>query len=499
MVTTSISSRIVGLFLFGTIGVASARHRQLLTTSTENELKLVLTPASTELTDAAKQSFVSLFDEAMVRYIGLHQSLSHPEDLEYHVDAVDTAITSQLVESTFLLGSGTTTRGRSRQLLDGVSTGSIISSLNMELLLSASFVVAAGDSTGVEVPDLQEYATDFFAEDSGIASSFVDACQHILDEYGKKPLSGLQAIGVEKNVVYDGPYSYLDSTAVAAASGDMSSTTKVDPTNNAASDRENVRESSIAGAAKATQVGAETSNSIHWMWVVIAGGGVAAIALSSLFVAAIVRRGRNKGVGNEAKGQMQNQRDVTLTSAQQKKTYAVPLSVLNCNGSLPSASPMSFDGQRAKMLNGPNYASNSVPLHEKNDRQRHAVWSEEQVQLEDNEVTTPRSTWTEPFLSFAKSVGFGDMVQGKESMDEDSKGNEIPNLALPPREFRKKNLAQQKESASISTKNRSAVEELLGNGGNGRKGRVTPKDGRHSLYTNRGEDLYVIPEDDASL
>ena len=161
MVTTSISSRIVSLFLFGTIGVASARHRQLLTTSTENEVKLVLTPASTELTDAAKQSFVSLFDEAMVRYIGLHQSLSHPEDLEYHVDAVDTAITSQLVESTFLLGSGTTTRGRSRQLLDGVSTGSIISSLNMELLLSASFVVAAGDSTGVEVPDLQEYATDF--------------------------------------------------------------------------------------------------------------------------------------------------------------------------------------------------------------------------------------------------------------------------------------------------------------------------------------------------
>ena len=477
MVTTSISSRIVSLgFLFGTIGVASARHRQLLTTSTENELKLVLTPASTELTDAAKQSFVSLFDEAMVRYIGLHQSLSHPEDLEYHVDAVDTAITSQLVESTFLLGSGTTTRGRSRQLLDGVSTGSIISSLNMELLLSASFVVAAGDSTGVEVPDLQEYATDFFAEDSGIASSFVDACQHILDEYGKKPLSGLQAIGVEKNVVYDGPYSYLDSTAVAAASGDMTSTTKVDPTNNAASDRENVRESSIAGAAKATQVSAETSNSIHWMWVVIAGGGVAAIALSSLFVAAIVRRGRNKGVGNEAKGQMQNQRDVTLTSAQQKKTYAVPLSVLNCNGSLPSASPMSFDGQRAKMLNVPNYASNSVPLHEKNDRQ-----------------------WAEPFLSFAKSVGFGDMVQGKESMDEDSKGNEIPNLALPPMEFRKKNLAQQKESASISTKNRSAVEELLGNGGNGRKGRVTPKDGRHSLYTNRGEDLYVIPEDDASL
>ena len=476
MVTTSISSRIVGLFLFGTIGVVSARHRQLLTTSTENEVKLVLTPASTELTDAAKQSFVSLFDEAMVRYIGLHQSLSHPEDLEYHVDAVDTAITSQLVESTFLLGSGTTTRGRSRQLLDGVSTGSIISSLNMELLLSASFVVAAGDSTGVEVPDLQEYATDFFAEDSGIASSFVDACQHILDEYGKKPLSGLQAIGVEKNVVYDGPYSYLDSTAVAAASGDMTSTTKVDPTNNAASDRENVRESSIAGAAKATQVSAETSNSIHWMWVVIAGGGVAAIALSSLFVAAIVRRGRNKGVGNEAKGQMQNQRDVTLTSAQQKKTYAVPLSVLNCNGSLPSASPMSFDGQRAKMLNVPNYASNSVPLHEKNDRQ-----------------------WAEPFLSFAKSVGFGDMVQGKESMDEDSKGNEIPNLALPPMEFRKKNLAQQKESASISTKNRSAVEELLGNGGNGRKGRVTPKDGRHSLYTNRGEDLYVIPEDDASL
>ena len=476
MVTTSISSRIVSLFLFGTIGVASARHRQLLTTSTENEVKLVLTPASTELTDAAKQSFVSLFDEAMVRYIGLHQSLSHPEDLEYHVDAVDTAITSQLVESTFLLGSGTTTRGRSRQLLDGVSTGSIISSLNMELLLSASFVVAAGDSTGVEVPDLHEYATDFFAEDSGIASSFVDACQHILDEYGKKPLSGLQAIGVEKNVVYDGPYSYLDSTAVAAASGDMSSTTKVDPTNNAASDRENVRESSIAGAAKATQVSAETSNSIHWMWVVIAGGGVAAIALSSLFVAAIVRRGRIKGVGNEAKGQMQNQRDVTLTSAQQKKTYAVPLSVLNCNGSLPSASPMSFDGQRAKMLNVPNYAPNSVPLHEKNDRQ-----------------------WAEPFLSFAKSVGFGDLVQGKESMDEDSKGNEIPNLALPPMEFRKKNLAQQKESSSISTKNRSAVEELLGNGGTGRKGRVTPKDGRHSLYTNRGEDLYVIPEDDASL
>ena len=508
MMNTSISSLIVGLFLFGTIGVASARHRQLL--STENDLKLVLTPASTELTDAAKQSFVTLFDEAMVRYIGLHQSLSHHEDLEYHVDSVDTAITSQLVESTFLLGStsGTTTRGRSRQLLDGVSTGSVISSLNMELLSSAALFVAAGNNTGVEVPDLQEYVTDFFAEDSGIASSFIDACQHILDEYGRKPLSGLQAIGVGKNAVYDGPYSYLDSTAVAAASGAISSTTKVEPTNNAASDRENVRQSSIAGAAQASQVSAETSNTIHWMWVVIAAGGVATIAFASFFVAATVRRGRNKGMENEAKGEMQNQRDVTLTSTsaqQQKKTYAVPLSVLNCNGSLPEASPMSFDGLRAKM-NGPN-ASNSIPLHEKNDRLRYA---EEQVQLEDtrpaplattidNEVTTPRSTWAEPFLSFAKSVGLGDMVQGKESTDEDSKGNEIPKLALPPREFRKKNLAQQKESTAISTKNRSAVEELLGNGGNGRKGRVTPKDGRHSLYTNRGEDLYVIPEDDASL
>ena len=498
----------------GTVAVStSSRHRRLLTSSTEN-VKLVLTPTHMELTDAAKQSFLALFDEAMVRYIGLQQSLSHHEGLEYHVDSVETDIMSQLVESTFLLGSATT-RARSRQLLNGVSTGSILSSLNMELSSSASLVAAGDGNAEAESPDLSEYIINFFSEDGAISSSFVDAARHIQDEYGRMPLSGLQVIGVGKNAMYDDPYSYLDNDAASEAT--ISFTSIAGATNNAESYGEttSTRDSIIAGATaqpdtntQNIQAGDNTSNSdsVHWMWVVIAAGGVAAIAFAALFIAVAVLRRKNKRVrAKEDEGKVQNQRNTAL---QQNQTHAVPLSVLNCNGSLPSASPMSFDGPRggAGKLNGSNYASYSSS-NERNDRPRYEI-SEGQNQLNgrrppplvtnnDNEVTTPRSTWAESFLSIARSAGFGSVVQPKESTDEDSKGNEIPKLALPPREFRKNSLAQQKEaSVNTSTRSRSsAVEDLLGS----KKGRITPKDGRHTLHTNRADDLYVIPEDDASL
>ena len=474
------------------------------TASAEN-VKLVLTPTHTELTDAAKQSFVALFDEAMVRYIGLQQSLSRHEGLEHHVESVDTAITSQLVESTFLLASdaGSTTRAgsRSRQLLEGVSTGSIVSSLNMELSSSASLVAAVDDNVDVDAPDLKEYIIGFFTEDGAISSSFVDAARRIQDEYGRMPLSGLQVIGVGKNAMYDDPYSYLDNDAAEA-------------TNNAESDRETTRGSIIAGATAAAnqdigtqpiQANEDTSNTVHWMWVAIAAGGVAAIAVAALFVVVAVLRRKNKKL-RRSKVDVQNQQDTT--AQQQKQTRAVPLSVLNCNDSLPSASPMSFDGPRggAGKLNGSDYASHSSS-NETNDIPRYKIYDEQNrfndrrpaplVTHNDNEVTTLRSLWAEPFLSIARSAGFGSVLQPKESTDEDSKGNEIPKLALPPREFRKNSLAQQKETSSMNTssRSRSAVEDLLGN----KKGRVTPKDGRHTLHTNRADDLYVIPEDDASL
>ena len=512
-VMVTVSGRFfVALIFLGTAAVTSTRHRRLLTSSTEN-VKLVLTPTHTELTDAAKQSFVALFDEAIVRYIGLQQSLSRHEGLEHHVESVDTAITSQLVESTFLLGSDadSTTRARSRQLLDGVSTGSIVSSLNMELSSSASLVAAADDNVDVDAPDLKEYITGFFTEDGAIASSFVDAARHIQDEYGRLPLSGLQVIGVGKNAMYSGPYSYLDNNAASDAA---TFTSSGEVTSNAESDRETTRGSIIAGATAANpdigtqptsiEANENTSNTVHWMWVAIAAGGVAAIAVAALFVAVAVLRRKNKKL-RARKVDVQNQRNTTVQ--QQKSTHAVPLSVLNCNGSLPSASPMSFDGPRggAGKLNGSNYASHSSS-NEKNDIPRYEI-SEDQklndrrpaplITHNDNEVTTPRSTWVEPFLSIARSAGFGNVVQPKESTDEDSKGNEIPKLALPPREFRKNSLAQQKETSSMntSTRSRSAVEDLLGN----KKGRVTPKDGRHTLHTNRADDLYVIPEDDQSI
>lgn len=500
----TISGRLlVPLIFLG--AVTSARHRRLLTSSTEN-VDLVLTPTNMELTDAAKQSFVALFDEAMVRYIGLQQSLSRHEGQEYHVDSLDTAITSQLVESTFLLGS-VTTRARSRKLLDGVSTGSIASSLNMELSSSASLVVAADDNADVDLPDLKEYIVGFFAEDGVIASSFVDAARHIQDEYGRMPLSGLQVIGVGKNAMYDDPYSYLGKDAANEATTFPSS---AEATNNADSNGETKRDSIIASATSPgigthpIQAYEDSSDTVHWMWVAIAAGGVATIALAGLFIAVAVLRRKNKQVrGSEVRVQSQGNAAVQ----QQKQSHAVPLSVLNCNGSLPSASPMSFDGPRGGTgkLIGSNYASHSSS-NEKTDIPRYEI-SEEQNQLDgrrpaplvtnkDNEATTPRSTWAEPFLSIARSAGFGNVVQPKDFTDEDSKGNEIPKLALPPREFRKTSLAQQKEASSMntSTRSRSAVEDLLGN-----KKRVTPKDGRHTLHTNRADDLYVIPEDDASL
>ena len=490
---------LVPLIFLGTAAVS---------TSAEN-VKLVLTPTHTELTDAAKQSFVALFDEAMVRYIGLQQSLSQHEGLEHHVESVDTAITSQLVESTFLLASadaGSTTRARarsrSRQLLEGVSTGSIVSSLNMELSSSASLVAAADDNVDVDAPNLKEYIIGFFTEDGAIASSFVDAARRIQDEYGRMPLSGLQVIGVGKNAMYDDPYSYLDNDAAEA-------------TNNAESDRETTRGSIIAGATAAAnqdigtqpiQANEDTSNTVHWMWVAIAAGGVAAIAVAALFVVVAVLRRKNKKLRGR-KVDVQNQENTT--AQQQKQTRAVPLSVLNCNDSLPSASPMSFDGPRggAGKLNGSNYASSHSSSNETNDIPRYKIYDEQNrfndrrpaplMTHNDNEVTTLRSLWAEPFLSIARSAGFGSVLQPKESTDEDSKGNEIPKLALPPREFRKNSLAQQKETSSMNTssRSRSAVEDLLGN----KKGRVTPKDGRHTLHTNRADDLYVIPEDDASL
>lgn len=509
----AISGRLALIFL-GTFTAASARHRKLLTFTTEN-MKLVLTPTHVELTDAAKQSFVTLFDEAMVRYIGLQQSLSRHEGLEYHVDSVDTAITSQLVESTFLLGSdaGSTTRGR-RQLLEGVTTGSIVSSLNMQLSSSASLVVAADDNADAELPDLKEYAIGFFAGDGAMASSFVDAARHIQDEYGRLPLSGLQVIGVGENAMYGGPYSYLGSDAPAPANEPTTFTFDAEAKNNADSDREIVRGSIIAGVTspdigtEPTQANEERSDSVHWMWVLITAGGVALVAFVGLFIAVAVRR-RKKTQVRENEVEVEKQRNIS-PNMQQKQPNAVPLSVLNCNYSFPSASPMSFDGPRsgAGRLNGSKYASNSAS-HE-NNGSGYAKGLEEQNQLEDrrpeplvtngdNEVTTPRSTWAEPFLSFARSAGLSGMVQPKESTDEDSKGNEIPKLSLPPREFRKNFLSQQKESTCVSTRSRSAVEELIGNVGSGKKGRSTPKEERHTLHTNRGEDLYVIPEDDASL
>ena len=102
-----------------------------------------------------------------------------------------------------------------------------------------------------------------------------------------------------------------------------------------------------------------------------------------------------------------------------------------------------------------------------------------------------------------------------ESTDEDSKGNEIPRLSLPPKGQRRHSLAKQKEeaaqaslrntsSSSTTTSShhrskrsqRSAIDALLGSGG--RKRRSTPKDGRHAIHIT-SDDLYVIPEDDSSL
>uniref|UniRef100_A0A7S4IVP0 Uncharacterized protein n=1 Tax=Odontella aurita TaxID=265563 RepID=A0A7S4IVP0_9STRA len=51
---------------------------------------------------------------------------------------------------------------------------------------------------------------NFFAAESTTGASFIIAAQEIVDEFGQKPLSDLRYIGVGENVLWDTPYTFVD-------------------------------------------------------------------------------------------------------------------------------------------------------------------------------------------------------------------------------------------------------------------------------------------------
>ena len=492
----------------------------------EESIKLVLTPQSIELTGTAKQSFISLFDEAMENFVGLQQLLSWHVSSEVEVEAVSSAIESQIIDSIFVLGAASSnTRSRSRGLLDGVSSGTVVSSLDVVLSTAVSLLIDAEDN--LDPPNLKKYVVDFFSESGDTSTSFVEAARHIRDEKDDYPLAGLQAIGVDKSSLYDSPFSYLDSSVQETMS---TSDTNI---NNVPSNR-------VSGAT-AQDMNAQTSTpGSNWLWFTIAGAGVAVLVIAGLAVALVRKRRREVSLDTTGStGDRVKQRQQLPV-----QSCAVPLSVLNCNVPSPT-SPVSFDlgkDLRTGALLG--YGPSGSTHGEREKTERYAVFTAAQAaQVPTNTGTataagtsttsgkgTPisasnaanKASWADAFSSFARFTGLpvnrssnscgeeGGQNVPIESTDEDSKGNEIPKLSLPPKTQRRHSLAKQKEgfvqassrsssssgSHHMARSQRSAVDTLLGS--SGRKKRTTPKDGRHALHIT-SDDLYVIPEDDAGL
>jgi len=480
----------------------------------EESIKLVLTPQPIELTDPVKQSFLSLFDEAMENFVGLQQLLSWHVSSEVEVEAVSSAIESQTIDSIFVLGAGSSnTRSHSRGLLDGVSSGTVVSSLNFVLSTAVSLLVDAEDN--LDPPNLKKYVVDFFSESGDTSTSFVEAARHIRDENGNYPLADLQTIGVDKSSLYDSPFSYLDNN--------VQETTSNVPSNRvsgAATQDMNAQPSTPPGEYKGS----------NWMWFTIAGAGVAVLVITGLTVALVRKRRREVSSNGSTGDRVQQRQQLPVQSC------AVPLSVLNCNVPSPT-SPVSFDLGRdlrtGALLHG--YVPSGSTHEETEKKERYAVFTAAQtaqvptITGTDTGTSTAtgratpssagnvanKASWADAFSSFARFTGLpgnrSSNAYGEEggqntmqnmpieSTDEDSKGNEIPKLSLPPKAQRKHSLAKQKEGvmqASVTGSQRSAVDTLLG--GSGRKKRATPKDGRHALHIT-SDDLYVIPEDDASL
>lgn len=192
--------------------------------------KLVLTPQSNGLSEAATSSLVTLLDQTLFNYAQLTQSLSVGRGLpERKISHVSSRKRSQMIDSVFVLGASDAyqtlvgeTRARTllrgdkeayqpsgqRSQADDSPAGVIVSSL--ELDLSTSFALEETEAAAFSVPDATSYIHDFFAIDSTTGASFVNAAKEIVDEYGQKPLSGLRYIGVGDNILWSNPYTFID-------------------------------------------------------------------------------------------------------------------------------------------------------------------------------------------------------------------------------------------------------------------------------------------------
>lgn len=230
--------------------------------------KLILTPQSDELSEVAEKAFVALLDQALFNYAQLSQSLAVNNGMpEQKISNVSSRLQSQMVNSVFVLGAADAYQNlvggnRARSLLRGDTNisqpntqrtleadpaGAIVSSL--ELSISMSFNLGETEPEAFSVPSPNTYLEDFFAVDSATSTSFISAAQEIRDEFGRKPLSRLRYIGIGEAVLWKTPYAFIEEKSQYSGFPDVQSR-------------------SGNGAAKAS-IDSDFQQSLPWMAIAI--------------------------------------------------------------------------------------------------------------------------------------------------------------------------------------------------------------------------------------
>jgi len=508
------------------------------------DVRLVLTPQSTELDDVTKFAFVRLFDDAFENFVGMQQSLLRHSEAsdELEVEVVSSSIIEQIVDSVFVLGAenvgGGTGEGKARTLLSDLASAKIVSSLALTLSTSASLSF----NDGMERPNLSEYMKDFFSEASDTDTAFLHAARHIHDGHGHYPLEGLVDIGVGQSKTFPSPYSYLDREAETRAN-----------TLDNLIGNDFIISSIVNGNVDGTQQKISEPGKFTWVTLTLIGACVSLLMAVGLLV--VILRKSDKAPFKRPEITTSEGASTVKGKAEKYFHRNAPTSVrMNRNDPLPQTSPISFQGdsytpqntQRRGGLRPEGVATPSGKSRPTGKNSGMMNYCDEGNCDNDRAV---KSSWKDTFaaltgLGVLKPFDSAETDQDKKDNsgtgDEDSQGNAIPKLDLPPKQQRKQKLSTQcetiktspatrfqqrrqkaksrfnrsvvmKESTSTSPhkpqtprrhgQRTSVVDDLLGGGHHPVSiihNAVSPHDGLH-LPMSTSDNLYVIPEDDASI